>query len=165
MVRLSAGNCHGRGCRPAFALLTVLLAACTTTYVAVPDPIPVIGAQLVGSQGECVDAQDGQTADGTPLVVVHCHGSPNQRWFLKSGVISESFGSCIDVQDGAPNDGAPIILVSCTGTLSQQWSIRNGEVIGLGNKCLTETGGNSADQTPLILSTCNENPGQLWTIR
>ena len=148
-----------------FALVACILTACTTTYVAVPDPIPVIGAQLIGRDGECVDAQDGQTADGTPLVVVQCHGSPNERWFIKSGVISENFGSCIDVQGGAPNDGAPIILVNCAGALSQQWSIRGGQVIGLGNKCLTETGGISADQTPLILFACNENPGQLWTVR
>jgi Ricin-type beta-trefoil lectin domain len=153
------------GCRPAFALVAGVLTACTSTYVALPDPIPVIGAQMIGRDGECVAAQDGQTADGTPLVAEHCHGSPNERWFIKSGVISESFGSCIDVQGGAPNDGAPIILVNCTGTLSQQWNIRNGEVIGLGNKCLTETGASTADQTPLILFTCSANPGQLWTIR
>jgi Ricin-type beta-trefoil lectin domain len=154
--------------RPFVWLLGVVagaLAACTATYVSVPDPIPVIGAQLVGRAGECVDAQDGQTADGTPLVVVQCHGSPNERWFIKSGVISESFGSCIDVQGSVPVDGAPIILVNCTGTFSQQWSIRDGQIVGLGNKCVTETGGVSADQTPLILSTCNTNPGQAWTIR
>jgi alpha-N-acetylglucosaminidase len=153
------------GCRPAFALVAGLLTACTSTYVALPDPIPVIGAQMIGRVGECVAAQDGQTADGTPLVVERCHGSPNERWFIKSGVISENFGSCIDVQSGAPNDGAPVILVNCTGTLSQQWSVRNGEVIGLGNKCLTETGASTDDQTPLVLFSCNANPGQLWTIR
>ena len=141
------------------------LPACTTTYVVPPDPIPVIGAQIMGRVGECADVQDGGTADGTPIVVVQCHGSPNQRWFIKDGAISESFGSCIDVQGSAPNDGAPIILVTCTATLSQQWSIRDGQSVGLGNKCLTETGGISADQTPLILSSCNQSPGQQWAIR
>jgi hypothetical protein len=141
------------------------LTGCTATYVSLPDPIPVIGAQLVGRAGECVDARDGQTADGTPLVVVQCHGSPNERWFIKAGVISESFGSCIDVQGSAPTDGAPIILVNCTGTFSQQWSIEDGQIVGLGNKCVTETDGISTDQTPVVLFTCNRNPGQLWTIR
>jgi hypothetical protein len=42
------------------------LPACTTTYVVPPDPIPVIGAQIVGRIAECVDVQDGGTADGTP---------------------------------------------------------------------------------------------------
>jgi hypothetical protein len=143
----------------------VLAAACTTTYIAPPDPTPVIGAQLVGRDDECVEVQDGGTADGTPIVVVHCHGSPNQRWYIKSGVISENYGSCLDVQNTSPNDGAPIVLVTCNGAPSQQWSIANGQIVGLVNKCLTETGGISADQTPLILFTCSSDPGQLWTVR
>ena len=146
-------------------LVALATAACTTTYVVPPDPIPVIGAQLIGRDGECVDVQDGDTADGTPLVVVHCHGSPNERWFIKSGVISENFGSCMDVQNSSPNDGAAIVLVTCNGAPSQQWSISGGQIVGLVNKCLTETGGISADQTPLILFTCNSNPGQIWTVR
>jgi hypothetical protein len=146
-------------------LVALATAACTTTYVVPPDPIPVIGAQLIGRDGECVDVQDGDTADGTPLVVVHCHGSPNERWFIKSGVISENFGSCMDVQNSSPNDGAAIVLVACNGAPSQQWSISGGQIVGLVNKCLTETGGISADQTPLILFTCNSNPGQIWTVR
>jgi hypothetical protein len=150
-----------------FILLGSLLvvAACTTTYIAPPDPTPLIGAQLVGRDGECIEVQDGGTADGTPIVVEHCHGSPNQRWFVKSGVISENYGSCIDIQNTSPNDGAAIVLVTCNGAASQQWSITDGQIVGLVNKCLTETGGISADQTPLILFTCNSDPGQLWTVR
>jgi Ricin-type beta-trefoil lectin domain len=143
----------------------VWVAACTTTYVEPPDPTPVIGAQLLGRDGECIEVQDGGTADGTPIVVVHCHGSPNQRWFVKNGVISENYGSCLDVANFSPNDGAPIVLVTCNGSPSQQWSIKDGQIVGLVNKCLTETGGISADQTPLILFTCNSDPGQLWTVR
>ena len=143
----------------------MLVAACTTTYVLPPDPTPVIGAQLMGRDGECIDVQDGNTSDGTAIVVVRCHGSPNQRWFVRSGVISENYGSCMDVQGTSPNDGAPIVLVTCNGAPSQQWSIANGQIVGLVNKCVTETGGISADQTPLILFTCNSNPGQLWTVR
>jgi hypothetical protein len=59
----------------------IALPACTTaTYVAGPDPIPVIGAQLIGTEGGCADVQDGGTADGTPVNLFHCHGSTNQRW-------------------------------------------------------------------------------------
>ena len=88
------------------ALLVTLVwvAACTTTYIEPPDPTPIIGAQLIGRDGECIDVQDGGTANGTPIVVVHCHGSPNQRWFVQNGVISENYGSCIDVANFSPND-------------------------------------------------------------
>jgi len=139
--------------------------ACTTTYVAPPDPTPVIGAQLIGRNGECVDVQDGGTVDGTTIVVVQCHGSPNERWFIGRGVISESFASCIDVQGAAPSEGSPIVLVTCSGSPSQQWSVIGGQIVGLGNKCLTETAGATADQTPLILSSCQATPGQIWTIQ
>ena len=148
-----------------YALAFFGSSACTSTYIVPSDPIPVIGVQLMGRNGECVDVQDGGTADGTPIVVVQCHGSPNQRWFIKSGVISESFGSCLDVQGSASNDGSAIVLVTCNGIRSQQWSIRDGQIIGIGSKCLTETGDISADQTPLILFSCNANPGQFWTLR
>jgi hypothetical protein len=32
-------------------LLALAASACTTTYVVPPDPIPVIGAQLIGRNG------------------------------------------------------------------------------------------------------------------
>jgi len=147
------------------ALFVLTLSACgTSTYVVPPDPIPVIGAQLIGKNGECIDVQDGLTADGTPIDVFQCHGSPNERWFIRNGVISESFGSCLDVQGGAPIDAAPIILVTCSGTLSQQWSITSGQIVGLGGKCIVESGGGSADLTPLILSSCNAPPNSRWTV-
>jgi Ricin-type beta-trefoil lectin domain len=148
------------------ALVIAALPACSTdTYVSVPDPIPVIGAQIMGSSGECIDAQDGLTADGTPIVVFQCHGSPNERWFIRSGVISESFGSCLDVQGSAPIEAAPIILVTCNGAPSQRWSISNGQIVGLGGKCIVETGGSSADETPLMLSGCAAPPSRPWTVQ
>jgi len=143
------------------------LPACTTTttYVSVPDPVPVIGAQFVGTNGECIDVRDGATADGSPVVVFQCHGSANERWFIKSGVISENFGSCLDVQGSAPIDGSPIILVSCRGALSQQWSISDGQIVGLGGKCIAENAGISSNLTPLILFECKTAPGSHWVVR
>jgi hypothetical protein len=150
-------------------LLCFALAAlpgCTaTTYVSVPDPLPVIGAQFVGANGECIDVRDGATADGSPIIVFQCHGSPNERWFIKSGVIAENFGSCLDVQGSAPIDGAPIILVTCSGTLSQQWSVVDGQIVGLSGKCIAESGGSSSNLTPLILVGCTSAPGSHWVVR
>jgi hypothetical protein len=143
-----------------------VLASCTTTtYVSVPDPLPVIGAQFVGTQSECIDVQDGATADGSPIVVFQCHGSPNERWFIKSGVIAENFGSCLDIQGGAPINGAPIILVTCSGTVSQHWSLIGGQIVGLTGKCIAESGGSSSNLTPLILADCNLAPGSHWVVR
>jgi hypothetical protein len=146
-------------------IMVLAAAGCTTTYIAPPDPIPVIGAQLIGSSGSCADLRDGVTADGTPIVLFQCHGSPNQRWFIRNGGISQNVGSCIDVQGGAAVEGSPIILVSCNGTPSQRWGITNGEIVGVGGLCLGAVGGSSADLTPLILTPCKFTPGELWTVQ
>jgi hypothetical protein len=146
-------------------LAVLAMPACkSTTYVSVPDPIPVIGAQFIGNSGECIDVQDGLTADGTPIQAFQCHGSPNERWFIQNGAISESFGSCIDVQGGAPVEGSAIILVACNGTPSQRWSITNGQIVGIGGKCVVETGGRSANLTPLILGSCAASSNR-WTVQ
>jgi Ricin-type beta-trefoil lectin domain len=144
------------------ALATV---GCTTTLVLPPDPTPVLGAQILSSARGCLDVRDGVTADGTPIDLFQCHGSPNQRWFIGRGQISESFGSCLDVQGSTSVDGAPIILVTCNGRPSQQWRVIDGQIVGLGNKCLDSMGGGAADLTPVILAECRPTPSQRWTIQ
>jgi hypothetical protein len=144
----------------------LVLPACTsTTYVSVPDPIPVIGAQFIGTSGECIDVRDGLTVDGTPIVVFQCHGSANERWFIRNGVISESFGSCLDVQGGAPIEASPLILVTCNGTPSQRWSIVSGQIVGIGGTCVVETGGSPANLTPLILGSCTALSSKPWNVQ
>jgi hypothetical protein len=146
-------------------LVVLAAAGCATTYVAPPNPIPVIGAQLMGNSGSCADLRDGVTADGTPIILFQCHGSSNQRWFIRNGGISQNVGGCIDVQGGAAVKDSPIILVRCNGAASQRWSIINGEIVGVGALCLSAMGGAAADLTPLVLSPCKGTAGQLWTVR
>jgi hypothetical protein len=146
-------------------LPAIPLGACTTTYYPGPDPVPVIGAQLIGSSGGCVDVQDGGTADGTPVNLYHCHGSPNERWFIGRGRISESFGSCLDVQGGVAAEAAPLILNACNGSPSQHWSVSDGKVVGVGDKCIDAAGAADADFTPLILVTCKAVASQQWTVQ
>ena len=93
-------------------LLVLGSSACTTSYLVPPDPIPVIGAQLVGRNDECVDVQDGATVDGTPIVLVGCHGSPNERWL------------CLSETGGLSADQTPLILFNCNANPGQVWRIR-----------------------------------------
>jgi hypothetical protein len=157
----------GKWAGPArLGLLVILSAGCTTpTVVLPPDPTPVLGAQIVSSLGGCVDVRDGVTADGTPIGLVQCHGSPNQRWFIGRGEIEENFGSCIDVQGGAGAAGSAIILVTCNGSPSQHWRVAEGQIIGIGDKCLDAGNGASADLTTLTLADCKGMPSQKWTIQ
>lgn len=164
---MRAGSTLPRLAGLSVAICASLAAGCTTTFVAPPDPTPVLGAQLISGAGvaECADVRDGATADGTPVVLFQCHGSPSQRWFIGRGQIAENFGSCLDVQGSASVEGAAVILVTCNGRTSQQWRVVDGKIIGVGDKCLDSQGGGNADLTPLVLSQCRPAPSQLWTIQ
>jgi Ricin-type beta-trefoil lectin domain len=141
-----------------------LLSACATTYVAPPDPLPVIGVQLLGESGTCIDVQDGGTADGTPLVIHQCHGSPNERWFIAHGVISENYGSCLDLNGGASVERATLLLISCNGANSQRWSISDGQILSETGLCVAVAGSQVSDFTPLVLMTCDHSASQRWTV-
>jgi len=154
-----------KGLVAALGVTALALCACSHTYVEPPDPIPVIGNEIIAASGACIDVQDGLTADGTPIVLFECVNSPNQKWFIGNGRISESYGSCLDVLGGAATQGASIVLVTCNGAPSQHWRIANGQIIGLGGNCLGAMGGASASLTPLILSSCKDVPSQKWTVQ
>jgi Ricin-type beta-trefoil lectin domain len=123
-------------------------------------------AQLVGTNNsECIDVPRQNTADGTPISLFHCHGSPNQQWIISNGQIAGLGGSCLDVQGSAAIDGAQIIIVACNGRPSQKWSLANGQIIGIGGKCVDTSGGGTIDHTPLILVTCSAAPSQQWSVQ
>jgi hypothetical protein len=81
------------------SFVSLAAVGCTTTFVAPPDPTPVLGAQLLSSVGGCADVRDGVTADGTPIIL-------------------------LDSEGGAGTDLTPLILSECRRTPSQQWTIR-----------------------------------------
>ncbi len=67
-----------------FPLLACGLAGCDGPPYNNDGPPPMAfapgpGAQIVSSSGACLDVAGGGAADGTPLILFHCHGSPNQR--------------------------------------------------------------------------------------
>lgn len=142
------------------------LAVCLLAALALSYPARnAEAAQLLSSSGSCADIQRGDTHDGTPMILFHCHGSPNQNWVVASGAITGENGVCLDVMGSQPKDGAQIIVVQCSGVPSQKWQIANGQIIGLGNKCVDLQGGSTAERTPLILTTCSSSPSQQWSIQ
>jgi hypothetical protein len=123
-------------------------------------------AQIVGTSGSCADIQQGNTADGTPMILFHCHGSPNQNWVISKGTINGTNGVCLDVMGSASRDGAAIIVVQCNGRASQKWVVVGGQITGLGGKCLDVQGQGSDDRTPLVLNTCAPGIGsQIWSVQ
>lgn len=127
---------------------------------------PASAAQIViPDSGECIDIPHQNTADGTPLQLFHCHGSPNQQWTIANGTISGMDGVCLDIMGSAPNDGAQVIIVHCNGRPSEKWSLANGQIVGLGGKCLDIVGGSVQDRAQLIISACSASPSQQWSVQ
>ena len=127
---------------------------------------PARAAQIViANSVECIDIPQQQTADGTPLSLFNCHGSPNQQWTVASGLITGMSGVCLDIMGSAPNDGAQVIIVHCNGRPSEKWSLANGQIIGLGGKCLDVAGGSAQDHAQLIIATCSSSPSQQWSVQ
>jgi hypothetical protein len=123
-------------------------------------------AQLVNSSGACADIQQNDTSDGTPMILFHCHGTPNENWVLSGGTLSGENTVCLDILGSVPKDGAQVIVVQCNGRPSQKWQVINGQIIGLGGKCLDLQGGSTTDRTPLVLGTCNTASGtQQWSLQ
>jgi hypothetical protein len=123
-------------------------------------------AQLVSRSGSCADIQQNDTNDGTPMILFHCHGTPNENWVLSTGTLSGENGVCLDILGSAPKDGAQVIVVQCNGRLSQKWQVIGGQIIGLGGKCLDLQAGSTADRTPLVITTCNPSfDSQQWSLQ
>jgi ricin-type beta-trefoil lectin protein len=123
-------------------------------------------AQLVSSAGGCADIQQSDTNDGTPMILFHCHGTPNENWVLSGGTLSGENGVCLDILGSVPKDGAQVIVVQCNGRPSQKWQVIVGQIIGLGGKCLDLQGGSTADRTPPVIATCvPSSQSQQWSLQ
>ena len=146
------------------ARLLVRLTLSVAALLSVPVLAPA--AQLIGASGSCADIQGGNPADGTPMILFHCHGSPNQSWVISNGTVSGAGGVCLDVMGSAPAEGAQVIVVQCNGRPSQKWQLTGGQIVGIGGKCLDVQGGGADDRTPLVLKTCSAgSPSQQWSVQ
>uniref|UniRef100_UPI0031DF791B alpha-N-acetylglucosaminidase n=1 Tax=Saccharothrix mutabilis TaxID=33921 RepID=UPI0031DF791B len=120
---------------------------------------------ITGVGGKCVDVTNGGSADGTPLQLYTCNGTPAQTWTASGGTL-QALGKCMDARNGGTAPGTAVQLHSCNGTPAQSWthqsdgSLRNAKS-GL---CLDATGGSSANGTGLILWTCHGGANQVWRL-
>jgi hypothetical protein len=146
--------------------LSLVVATAVLLVASISLSHPLHAAQLVSRSGSCADIQQNVTNDGTPMLLFHCHGTPNENWILSGGTLSGENGVCLDVLGSVPKDGAQIIVVQCNGRASQKWQVISGQVIGLGGKCLDLQGGGTDDRTPLVLATCNPSSNsQQWSLQ
>jgi hypothetical protein len=80
----------------------------------------------IRSQGLCMDAAWGDTANGTKVQVATCSGNVAQRFQLRpdGSIYSPTAGRCLDIVSVGTANGAKLQLWDCTGSSNQLWYFR-----------------------------------------
>ncbi|MGW5127875.1 lectin [Streptomyces sp. NPDC004069] len=124
------------------------------------------GGAIRGLAGKCVDVAGASSANGTPVQLYDCNGTPAQQWTVASDGTLRALGKCLDVTDGSTADGATVQLWDCTGGPNQKWVVSSARDIvnPQADKCLDVTDNNSANGTRLQIWTCTGGANQKWTV-
>ncbi|MBT2467010.1 lectin [Streptomyces sp. ISL-66] len=127
---------------------------------------PSGGGPITGLGGKCVDVTGANSANGTPVQLYDCNGTPAQRWSVGTDGTIRALGKCLDVASGGTADGTPVQLWDCNGSAAQQWATPEARDIvnPQANKCLDASGGSSANGTRLQIWTCTGAAHQKWTV-
>ena len=131
--------------------------------------------QLNGnSPYKCIAVANGDTANGTPVILYSCSGGPEDRWnygdgqFLGIGTANGK-SMCLDVKAQGTTAGTLVDLYQCNGQQNQQWEIYgNGAIYGVqSGMCLDSKGGTSVGGgTQLVINPCSSTAAsQVWLVR
>jgi hypothetical protein len=115
--------------------------------------------------GQCVDAQNGATAAGTPVVAVACVASATQEWqvFADGRIFNLGANKCVSVS------GSTVTLQNCTGQAQQIWtpserSASFGQLTDGYGACLNVVGRVVADQATIGTGGCVISLSDTWTL-
>ncbi|MFF7970095.1 ricin-type beta-trefoil lectin domain protein [Streptomyces sp. NPDC007905] len=124
------------------------------------------GVPIRGLAGKCVDVAGADPANGTPVQLYDCNGTPAQAWTVGSDSTIRALGKCLDVTGNGTADGSTVQLWDCTGGPNQKWAVSAAHDIvnPQADKCLDVTGNNSANGTRLQIWTCTGGANQKWTV-
>ncbi|MFE2877400.1 ricin-type beta-trefoil lectin domain protein [Streptomyces roseus] len=121
---------------------------------------PGVGAVAVtGLSGKCLDVENGNPADGTPVQLMSCKESKAQQWRLTEGTV-RAMGKCLTADNGKA------VMRACDSANEyQKFTPGNGALSSTKTgQCLDVLGGNDADGTDLILYKCTGGaPNQQWS--
>jgi hypothetical protein len=80
----------------------------------------------IGGVTNCLDAYNGDTGNGTKIIIWPCHTGTNQQWTLgaDNSIKGVASGRCIDIYGSATNNGNGAVLWDCKngGNGSQIWT-------------------------------------------
>ncbi|MEV4132043.1 S8 family serine peptidase [Dactylosporangium sp. NPDC049742] len=120
--------------------------------------------QVTGYAGKCIDVQNRQSINGTPVQLYDCNNTPAQYWVLAADGSAQALGKCLDVTGAGTVNGTKVQLYDCNGTPAQQWRVNTARQLVNVNasKCLDVTEWNSANGTQLQIWDCGDQDNQRW---
>ncbi len=124
------------------------------------------GGAIRGLAGKCVDVAAANSANGTPVQLYDCNGTPAQQWTVGPDGTIRALGKCLDVASGGTADGTPVQLWDCNGSAAQRWVVTGARDIvnPQADKCLDVSGNDPANGTRLQIWTCTGGANQKWTV-
>ncbi|RZQ60976.1 ricin-type beta-trefoil lectin domain protein [Amycolatopsis suaedae] len=119
--------------------------------------------RIIGVGGRCLDVQQSNTADGTPVQLWNCNWTGAQQWTVRGGTVS-ALGKCLDVAESGTANGTPVRLWTCNGTGAQVWETGSGGALRnpQSGRCLDTSGGASAEGTRVVIWDCTGAATQNW---
>jgi hypothetical protein len=125
---------------------------------------------------KCIEGSNGNTGNGTPIIISDCTGSDQQNWtrltpggqtsITTLSVTVNKVKKCMDVSGSGTADGTKVQLWDCNGTVAQQWQQVDGRPGALVNpnsgKCLDLPNSNTTNGTQLVINPCNGGASQHW---
>lgn len=124
------------------------------------------GALASDLQGKCVDVKESNTANGTPVQLYDCNGSPAQTWTRHANGSVTALGKCLDVTSSGTANGTKVQLYDCNNSGAQQWTYdatAKSLLNPLSGRCLDVPNSVPANGTQLQIYDCNNSAAQRWT--
>jgi len=117
-----------------------------------------------------LDVRGAIFANGTPVEIFDCNGTPAQAWTFAPGetsIVLANTGFCLDA-GSAPANGVGMKIWQCFSSLpAQDWFYTADQRIALTNQglCLDLTGGNLANGNQVQTWKCTDSDtNQIWTV-
>lgn len=105
----------------------------------------------------CFGVKDGNTANGTPIEISDCNGTPAQHWTIESDGTIRALSKCLDVLAGLTGKETPLQLWDCNGTDAQNFKLLpDGQIVNIkSNLCVDVKNPANSNGARLQMNTCN----------
>ncbi|RXW16373.1 hypothetical protein EST38_g9483 [Candolleomyces aberdarensis] len=137
-----------------------------------PPPPPQWGKRIQlhpnWNWGKCLDVRGAVFANGTPVDIFDCNGTPAQNWIINPGSTKVQLADtnfCLDAGDW-PSSGTQLKIWTCYNNLpAQQWWYTDDKRIALQGRgfCLDLTNGGTWNYNVMQIWNCTpNNQNQVW---